>query len=105
MNDVNIDFGSPCGLGLDVKHPRFLAFRIRCTPNLSVKNLVKKCILYMRNYGSCFFKKPLSPCALDKSHLGRFKTVILRKPHSKRKPGPASLAYLSAFEPVLQFSL
>ena len=38
-------------LGLDVKDPGFLALCIRRTPELWVKICVKKCILYMRNYG------------------------------------------------------
>ena len=33
--------------GLNVKHPTFLALCIRCTPILSVKICVKKCILYI----------------------------------------------------------
>ena len=35
----------------DVKHPRFLALCIRRSPVLSVKNCVKKCVLYTRKYG------------------------------------------------------
>ena len=36
---------------LDEKHPSFLALCIRCTPVLSVKICVKKCVLYARKYG------------------------------------------------------
>ena len=49
---------------LDVKDPRFLASFIRCTPNLSVKISVKKCVLYTRNYGKTKsgFENPTYEC-------------------------------------------